>query len=224
MDKVTMLKRLLKPGLLIITSIILISFNHILAGIILLIFHCIDNFYTLNSFWTKEDDINYFSKTLDKGIEDNVLQFIYPLSLIREDGEIIWCNKLFNTLQPNENALGNNILSIARGLNLEGTLTNEYNHQRLNINNKLYDVYATVIEKEENEYVYLLSFNDITKLIDYEKTQEGIMLIEVDNLSEVLGKTDESNKPLLVAEIERTIKYYANNLKAMIEKYDTNKY
>ena len=35
MDKVTMLKRLLKPGLLIITSIILISFNHILAGIIL---------------------------------------------------------------------------------------------------------------------------------------------------------------------------------------------
>ena len=34
MDKVTMLKRLLKPGLLIITSIILISFNHILAGII----------------------------------------------------------------------------------------------------------------------------------------------------------------------------------------------
>ena len=224
MDKVTMLKRLLKPGLLIITSIILISFNHILAGIILLIFHCIDNFYTLNSFWTKEDDINYFSKTLDEGIEENVLQFIYPLSLIREDGEIIWCNKLFNTLQPNENALGNNILSIARGLNLEGTLTNEYNHQRLNINNKLYDVYATVIEKEENEYVYLLSFNDITKLIDYEKTQEGIMLIEVDNLSEVLGKTDESNKPLLVAEIERTIKYYANNLKAMIEKYDTNKY
>ena len=224
MDKVTMLKRLLKPGLLIITSIILISFNHILAGIILLIFHCIDNFYTLNSFWTKEDDINYFSKTLDEGIEEKVIQFIYPLSLIREDGEIIWCNKLFNTLQPNENALGNNILSIARGLNLEGTLTNEYNHQRLNINNKLYDVYATVIEKEENEYVYLLSFNDITKLIDYEKTQEGIMLIEVDNLSEVLGKTDESNKPLLVAEIERTIKYYANNLKAMIEKYDTNKY
>ncbi|ETJ15639.1 DHH family protein, partial [human gut metagenome] len=52
---------------------ILISFNHILAGIILLIFHCIDNFYTLNSFWTKEDDINYFSKTLDKGIEENVL-------------------------------------------------------------------------------------------------------------------------------------------------------
>ena len=224
MDKVTMLKRLLRPGLLVIISIILISFDYTLSGIILLIFHCIDNFYTLNSFWSKEDDINYFSKTLDKGIEENVLQFIYPLTLIKEDGEIIWCNKLFNTLQPNENALGNNILSIARGLNLDETLKNQDNHQRLSINSKLYDVYVTVIEKEENEYVYLLSFNDITKLIDYEKTQESVMLIEVDNLSEVLGKTDENNRPLLVAEIERSINSYANNLKAMIEKYDTNKY
>ena len=224
MDKVTMLKRLLRPGLLIVISIILISFDYTLAGIILLIFHCIDNFYTLNSFWSKEDDIYYFSNTLDKGIEENVLQFIYPLTLIKVDGEIIWCNKLFNSLQPNENAIGNNILSIARGLELEETLKNEDNHQRLSINNKLYDVYATVIEKEENEYLYLLSFNDITKLIDYEKTQEGIMLIEVDNLSEVLGKTDENNRPLLVAEVERSIKSYANNLKAMIEKYDANKY
>lgn len=224
MYKITMFKRFLRPGLFIITSIMLISFDYILAGIILLIVHCIDNFYTLSLLWSKDDDINYFSRVLDKGIEDNILRFIYPLCLIREDGKIIWCNKLFNTLNPNENGLGNNILSIARGLNLEGTLKNEYNHQRLNINDKLYDVYATIIEKENNEYMYLLSFNDITKLIDYEKTQESVMLIEVDNLSEVLEKTDENNKPLLVAEIERTINYYANNLKAMIEKYDTNKY
>jgi c-di-AMP phosphodiesterase-like protein len=50
------------------------------------------------------------------------------------------------------------------------------------------------------------------------------MLIEVDNFTEVLDKTDNSNRPLLVAEIERTINAYANNLNAMIKKYDTNKY
>ena len=219
-----MLKRLLKPVLLVTISIILIIFDYTVLGIILLIFYCIDNLYTLNLYWTKEDDMYNFSKTLDKGIEDNALQFIYPLILIKEDGEIIWCNKLFNTIQPNEDALGNNILSIATGLNLEEILKNEDNHKRLNIDDKLYDVYATIIEKNDNEYLYLLSFNDITKFIDYEKTQEGVMLIEVDNLSEVLGKTEEDNRPLLVAEVERTIISYANNLKAMIEKYDTNKY
>lgn len=224
MDKVTMLKRLLKPVLLVTISIILIAFNYTLLGIILLIFYGIDNFYTLNIYWNKEDDIYYFSKTLDKGIEDNVLQFLYPLTLIKENGEIIWCNKLFNAMQSGDSVLGNNILSIASGLNLTETLSNENNHQRLNINDKLYDVYTTVIEREDNEYIYLLSFNDITKLIDYEKTQEGIMLIEVDNLSEVLGKTEENNRPLLAAEVERTINCYANNLKAMIQKYDTNKY
>lgn len=224
MDKVTMLKRLIKPVLLVTISIILIAFDYTLLGIILLIFFGIDNFYTLNIYWNREDDIYYFSKTLDKGIEDNVLQFIYPLTLIKENGEIIWCNKLFNAMQSGDNALGNNILSIASGLNLAETLKNENNHQRLNVNDKLYDVYTTVIERDDNEHVYLLSFNDITKLIDYEKTQEGIMLIEVDNLSEVLGNTEENNRPLLAAEVERAINCYANNLKAMIKKYDTNKY
>ena len=224
MDKVTMLKRLIKPVLLVTISIILIAFDYTLLGIILLIFYGIDNFYTLNIYWNREDDIYYFSKTLDKGIEDNVLQFIYPLTLIKENGEIIWCNKLFNAMQSGDNVLGNNILSIASGLNLAETLKNENNHQRLNVNDKLYDVYTTVIERDDNKHVYLLSFNDITKLIDYEKTQEGIMLIEVDNLSEVLGNTEENNRPLLAAEVERAINCYANNLKAMIKKYDTNKY
>ena len=224
MDKVTMLKRLVKPVLLVTISIILIAFDYILLGIILLIFYGIDNFYTLNIYLNREDDIYYFSKTLDKGIEDNVLQFIYPLTLIKENGEIIWCNKLFNAIQSGGNAIGNNILSIASGLNLIETLKNEKNHQRLNVNDKLYDVYTTIIESDDNKHIYLLSFNDITKFIDYEKTQEGIMLIEVDNLSEVLGNTEENNRPLLAAEVERAINFYANNLKAMIKKYDTNKY
>eukprot|EP00831_Metopus_contortus_P022789 TRINITY_DN2048_c0_g1_i4.p3 TRINITY_DN2048_c0_g1~~TRINITY_DN2048_c0_g1_i4.p3 ORF type:complete len:164 (+),score=32.08 TRINITY_DN2048_c0_g1_i4:196-687(+) len=62
------------------------------------------------------------------------------------------------------------------------------------------------------------------RLIDYETTQESIVLIEVDNLPEVLDNTDENNRPLLIGEIERTINLYASSLKAMIKKYDTNKY
>ena len=159
------------------------------------------------------------------GISDNVLKFIYPLALIKEDGELVWYNNLFNTLKSNEENSEKNILSITRGLNLDNILKHEDNlHQRLNINDKLYDVYATLIETKNKKYLYLLSFNDITKLIDYETTQESVMLIEVDNFTEALDKTDENNRPLLVAEIERTINSYANNLKAMIKKYDTNKY
>ena len=37
------------------------------------------------------------------------------------------------------------------------------------------------------------------------------MLIEVDNLSEALERTDENNRPILVAEVEKTINSYAKN-------------
>lgn len=225
MNGVTMFKRLLKPILLIIISIILFFYNYIGIGMIIFAIYLVDNFYQLNSYWKKENDANEFIKNINNGISDNILKFIYPLALIQEDGKLIWHNNLFNNLKFSEDTSEKNILSIARGLNLESILRHEDNlHQRLNINGKLYDVYANLIETRDDGYIYLLSFNDITKLIDYETTQESVMLIEVDNFAEALDKTEENNRPLLVAEIERTINSYANNLKAMIKKYDTNKY
>ena len=225
MNWITMLKHLIKPGLLIIALIILFLYNYTEIGIIIILIYLIDNFQQLNHYWKKENDDNEFIKSINSGICDNALKYIYPLALIKEDGELVWYNNLFNTLKSNEEDSEKNILSITRGLNLENILKHEDNlHQRLNINGKLYDVYATLIETKNENYLYLLSFNDITKLIDYETTQESVMLIEVDNFTEALDKTDENNRPLLVAEIERTINSYANNLKAMIKRYDTNKY
>jgi len=225
MNGITMLKRLLKPGLLIAILIILYACDYAGIGIIIIAVYLVYNFYETNYYWKKENDTNAFIKSIDAGISENVLKFIYPLALIKEDGELVWYNNLFNTLKINEENTERNILSITRGLNLGSILKCEDNlHQRLSINEKLYDVYATIIETKKEQYLYLLSFNDITKLIDYETTQESIMLIEVDNFTEALDKTDENNRPLLVAEIERTINTYANNLKAMIKKYDTNKY
>ncbi|OAV41705.1 DHH family phosphoesterase [Clostridium saccharobutylicum] len=226
MNEITAIKRLLKPGLLIITSIILFLFNYRWISIfILIVYFLVDNFYQLISYLKKQNEDKEFIKAINNGISDNLLRFVYPLALINENGDLVWYNKLFNSLKSEQEISETNILNIAKGLNLENVLKYEDKlHQRLNINSRLYDVYATPIEKTDKGSTYLLSFNDITKFVDYETTQEGIMLMEVDNFTEALDKTDENNRPLLVAEIERTINSYANNLKAMIKKYDTNKY
>ena len=225
MNWITMFKSLLKPGLLIAILTILFLYNYTGIGIVIIVIYLTYNYHQLNCYSKKEDDDNEFIKSINNGISENTLRIIYPLALIKEDGELVWHNNLFNTLRSNEEDSEKNILSITRGLNLDNILKHEDNlHQRLNVNGKLYDVYATLIETKDKKYLYLLSFNDITKLIDYETTQEGVMLIEVDNFTEALDKTDENNRPLLVAEIERTINSYANNLKAMIKRYDTNKY
>ena len=75
-----------------------------------------------------------------------------------------------------------------------------------------------------NEAKYLVYFNEVSNLRDLYSTRESIMLIEVDNLSEALERTDEANRPMLAAEVEKAINSYSKKLKAMIIKYEYNKY
>ncbi|MBW6411790.1 DHH family phosphoesterase [Clostridium weizhouense] len=224
MKGVTIIKRLLKPIILIMSSLILCYYNYKGIAFIIFLIYLLDNFYQLNYYWNREKNINEFIGSLNKGIENNIFQFVYPLALVRKNGNIMWSNNIFNNIRSNEDSYDRNILSIARGLNLERIFSDESKHQRLKIKGKLYDTYATKIKLKDKEDLFLVYFNDITELIGYETTKESIMLIEVDNFSEALDTTEEENRPLLVAEIERAINAYANNLKAMIKKYDTNKY
>ena len=83
----------------------------------------------------------------------------------------------------------------------------------------------TKIEKYElNEDLYIVYFNDISNLKNIDNTKKVLCLIEVDNLSEALETTLEIDRPMLVAEVEKNINLYAQKLKAMITKYDYNKY
>lgn len=78
------------------------------------------------------------------------------------------------------------------------------------------------------EKILLLYFYDVTDmfniLMNMEKNKEGIMLLEVDNLDEVLKSIDIDKKPLIIAEIERHINSFSEDMKAMIKKYEQNKY
>ena len=71
---------------------------------------------------------------------------------------------------------------------------------------------------------YFSIFNDISEFIGLDTTKESIMLIEVDNFNEALDTTDDANKPLVIAEIDREINSYAHRLEAMVKKYENNMY
>ena len=98
-------------------------------------------------------------------------------------------------------------------------------HQKIKILDSTYKIYASKVENNRmGDNVYVVYFNDISNTKNSEITKEGIMLIEVDNLSEVLETIDELNRPMLIADIEKLINAYAQRLKAMITKYDSNKF
>lgn len=219
-----LIKKLIKPIGLILASVIFFSLGYSQIGLLFAIIYFIDNFYQLNNYWKKEENINQFTKDINKAIECNVASTILPIALIAESGNIMWHNDIFDELKSGKNFAGENILSIARGLNLKKILESDKDlHQRLKLNGRLYDVYSKEIFRNKKR-LFLVYFNDISEFIGLDTTKESIMLIEVDNFNEALDTTDDANKPLVIAEIDREINSYAHRLEAMVKKYENNMY
>lgn len=219
-----LIKKLIKPIGLILASVIFFSLGYSQIGLLFAIIYFIDNFYQLNNYWKKEENINQFTKDVNKAIECNVASTILPIALIAESGNIMWHNDIFDELKSGKNFAGENILSIARGLNLKKILESDKDlHQRLKLNGRLYDVYSKEIFRN-NKRLFLVYFNDISEFIGLDTTKESIMLIEVDNFNEALDTTDDADKPLVIAEIDREINSYAHRLEAMVKKYENNMY
>ena len=224
MKKSEILKRYLKPMTLIIISILFWYYDYKMIGATVFLIFIINNFYVLQMYWEKDNDKRKFIDDINESISDNLCNIPFPIVLINNTGDIAWSNERFNDIGKREELLNKNILSVARGLSLDKVLENKSDlHQRLKYDGKVYDVHSTKLNNNSEEY-YLIYFNDISNVIDLEKTKESVVHIEVDNLNEALDTTEENSRPLVVAEVERCINTYAHKLNAMIKKYDTNKY
>lgn len=203
------------------------SENFYLASVILIIYICYKGYIDTNrELYNKE--VNTLTDKIKAKINDNISNMSYPLALIDNGGNILWANKRLkeelNLLELQEQ----NILSISRSLDLQKLLKCDKDlSQRVKIKDSIYSIYANTISNKNGAYTkykYIVYFNEVRNLRDLHSTGESIMLIEVDNLSEALERTDEANRPMLAAEVEKAINSYSKKLKAMIIKYEYNKY
>lgn len=203
------------------------SENFYLASVILIIYICYKGYIDTNrELYNKE--VNTLTDKIKEKINDNISNMSYPLALIDNGGNILWANKRLkeelNLLELQEQ----NILSISRSLDLQKLLKCDKDlSQRVKIKDSIYSIYANNISNKNGAYTkykYIVYFNEVRNLRDLHSTGESIMLIEVDNLSEALERTDEANRPMLAAEVEKAINSYSKKLKAMIIKYEYNKY
>ena len=227
-QKLKMYRSLLIAIIVIIFAIILYYFGYFyIATIILAIYVAFKEYLNID----RELNNNKFNSLTDKikaNINDNISNMSYPIALIDNEGNILWANKRLkeelNLLDLQEQ----NILSIGRNLDLHKLLKCDKDlSQRIKIKDSFYSIYSNNIGDENikyNESKYLVYFNEVSNLRDLYSTRESIMLIEVDNLSEALERTDETNRPMLAAEVEKEINSYSKKLKAMIVKYEYNKY
>ena len=233
-NRIELLESVITPIIFVIACISLYYLKSAFLGTILLIIYILINILkffirnTIEESNIEENNISIedLSNEINEYIKKNIFNLIFPVALIKENGEIFWYNKEFKKFLSEEDTKSINVVSVARGLNLSRLLSCDKElYQKIKIIDSFYKIYAEKIEDSNlNESFYIVYFNDISDIKNIDNTKESIMLIEVDNLSEVLETTNESDRPMLVAEVEKCINAYSQKLKAMITKYDSNKY
>lgn len=226
--KLKMYRKLLISVTITILVIFLYYIREFYLSSGILIIYVIWNLYLDINKQLYNEKVDTLTTRIKANINDNISNMVYPLALIDNEGNILWANKRLkeelNLLDLKEQ----NILSIGRNLDLQKLLKCDKDlRQRVKIKDTFYSIYANNISDENESYIkhkYLVYFNEVSNLRDLYSIRESVMLIEVDNLSEALEVTDEANRPMLAAEVEKAINSYSKKLKAMIIKYEYNKY
>lgn len=215
--------------------LILITYGHVTIGIIavslygFLVVYNIKNTKHRKSEWKKF--IEDFSSKLDNATRTTLVKLPFPLVIVGAEGDILWYNQNFLTILKGEDILGKNVRGMIKEFNLKQALDGKENVFRYaKLRGRYYDIYANVVDTTENskDKIVILYFYDVTDVFqiveNIDINKETVMLMEVDNFDDVIKTIEEDKKPLIIAEIERTINSYAQSLSAMVRKYDENKY
>lgn len=228
-----------KLYMLIIAVLIVVLLYHrdyIVGGIAFLIYIFLIA-YNIKHVKVRKDEwvkfIENFSGKLDVATKNTLVKLPFPLLMVGFKGNILWYNQKFSSANLGAEILGKNIKDIIPNINLSKVLAGTISEfKAFKINDDYYDIYTSIVDTEENfnnkDKVILIYFNNVTdfhlSLNEENSKKEVVMLLEVDNLDDVVKTTEEDKGPLLIAEIERAINNYAQNLNAMLKKYSSNKY
>lgn len=222
---------------MIITSILIVSlifYGHYLVGTISLVVFLILLAYNIKNSRLKKAEwrkfVESFSSNLDNATRSTLIKLPFPLIIISENGNILWHNQGVSNI-VGENILGSNISSIiSEDIVAKILRKNVQKYEYIKLKDKYYNIHTSLINTYENknEEIMLIYFYDVTdkyKLkTEIADLKWSVLLIEVDNLDEVVKSTPEDKKPLLIAQVERYINSYAQNLNAMFKKYAMGKY
>lgn len=226
-QKLNKYKASLMPVIFTILSIFFYYIKDFLLGSLFVMALLFLSLYRDFSRQSSNDEDKDVVDKIKSNINDNISNMSFPLALIDKNGDILWANNRLKDDLSLVDLKEENILSIARNLDLHKLLACDRDlSQRIKIRDSFYSIYANKIidEDDKDRHIYLVYFTEVSNLRDFYSTKESIMLIEVDNLSEALDRTEEVDRPMLAADVESMINSYGQKMKAMIVKYDFNKY
>lgn len=197
------------------------------------------------SLWTNNKRRDELSKhieditvNVDSTVKSSLVNSPFPLIIMETSGAIIWksskfVNEFANTdINYITNSLAKEIkLDILESKLNKGLNNNQSIEKELIIGKKTYKVlgeYVKSKKRKQNEYMMTLYFLDNTEYLNLQKElknqQNCIGIITVDNYDEMLQILPDEKKSLILAEIEKNIYDWANELGGLVVKTDRRTY
>jgi c-di-AMP phosphodiesterase-like protein len=196
-----------------------------------LVYHYIKTINDKEKEWTKY--IEGLSEEFDSATKHAVFNMPFPLAMLEVDGTISWYNTRFLEMLDEEDILNKKIDELIPKLRVEDILKDDKKTPLdIKYNTKYYKVYYNIVDSKKTistkGNIIMLYWVDNTRevLIDKRYKEEGIAvcLAYVDNYDEVKSTTSEVNRPLVLAEIDKTISAYAAINNGFARKYENDKY
>lgn len=216
---------------------IIFIFGKLLIGVIASFLYGILVIYNTKKSKLKKHEwkrfIEEFSSKLDVATKNTLVKLPFPLIIIDDSGKILWYNQNTSLILDGDDILSEKISSIIKEFITKQILFEKKNfYPGVKIKDRYYNLHTSIVDTADNNSIkdklILIYFYDVTDMVNLTKildeNKETVMLVEIDNLDEVVKSTEEDKKPLVVAEIERTINGYSKSMSAMLKKYYSNKY
>ncbi|MTI46226.1 MAG: phosphoesterase [Firmicutes bacterium] len=197
-----------------------------------LIYYHWNNVHMKRVEWTKY--IEGLTEEFDSATKHAILNLPIPLVMAELDGSISWYNPKFTEVTNKQGLLNKNINDIIPDFNIDKIMeSKEDMSMEVSINDRYYKVlYNLVKSKRRNEskdnYIIMLYWIDTTNFSllkeKYNNEKIDVALVQIDNYEDVKNSTDEANRPIVLAEIDKKLNTLAQRMNGLIRKYENDKY
>ncbi|NLX61643.1 MAG: phosphoesterase [Tissierellia bacterium] len=201
------------------------------VALIYLIYKYIVDINNMEKEWTKY--IEGLTEEFDSVTKHAVFNMPFPLVMLNPDYTISWYNTKFSQMVKEEDILNKKIDTLIPEFNVEELIkdkdklyiTTKYNNEHYKVYYNIVDSNKSITKKENTIVLYWINDTEYVNLQkEFMDKKMAVCVAYIDNYDEVKSSTSEVNRPLVFAEIDKTINAFASANEGLVRKYESDKY
>lgn len=177
--------------------------------------------------------------TVDSAAKTSLINSPFPLIIMETDGNIIWKSSKFNSefMDVDINSYMDDLsIELRSDIESREDKKNRDIVRQITIGNRIYKIIGRYVDfknkdkdkKGKKEYMIILHFIDDTENVklqkEYKDSKSCVGIIMVDNYEETIRGLDASEKPIVIAEIDKKMYDWASLTNGVLIKSDRDRY